>query len=204
MADSPPDETEELLEPDEVASEELAGESLEPGAVGPRLALGEESQAGGRGTPVAPERVTVEARAHGWRLDHYLTRLYPNYSRAQFQREIETGSIVVNGLSAKASRRLHVNDIVQFQLPRQPDRSVVPENLPLEVLFEDAHLVVLNKAANMVVHPGRGHQRGTLVGALQYHFDRLSDVAGADRPGIVHRLDRDTTGIMVVAKDNQV
>ena len=199
-----PSEADEPLEPDEVVGESLDDEPRGPEEPGPQLSAGDDARSTSLGSVVAPERVTVESRAHGWRLDHYLTRLYPNYSRAQFQREIETGSIVVNGLPAKASRRLHVNDIVQFQLPRQPDRSVVPENLPLEVLFEDAHLVVLNKAANMVVHPGRGHQRGTLVGALQYHFDRLSDVAGADRPGIVHRLDRDTTGVMVVAKDNQV
>lgn len=204
---SQPDEAlepDEDLEPDEFISGEQSP-AAGPGAstADSPGSAGVVARGGGRGA-VRAERVTVEARAHGWRLDHYLARLHPNYSRAQFQREIETGEIVVNGLPAKASRRLHVNDIVQFHLPREPDRSVVPEDLPLEVLFEDAHLVVLNKSANMVVHPGRGHQRGTLVGALQFHFDRLSDVAGADRPGIVHRLDRDTTGVMVVAKDNQV
>jgi 23S rRNA pseudouridine1911/1915/1917 synthase len=147
---------------------------------------------------------TVESRAHGWRLDHYLTRLYPNYSRALLQRAVNEGGVLLNGLPAKPSRRLRVNDRVSIRLPEEPDYTVAPEDLPLDILYEDDWLVVVNKPANMIVHPGRGNPRGTLAAALQFHFDALSDVAGRDRPGLVHRLDRDTTGVLVVAKDNQV
>lgn len=148
--------------------------------------------------------LTVEARAHGWRLDHYLSRLYPNFSRAAFQRAIEDQAVTVNGLAAKTSRRLRVNDAISFRLPAQADNSVVPEDLPLDIMYDDEWLVVINKASNMIVHPGRGNYRGTLTGALQFHFDKLSDVAGKYRAGIVHRLDRDTSGVLVVAKDNTV
>jgi 23S rRNA pseudouridine1911/1915/1917 synthase len=151
-----------------------------------------------------PIELTVEARAHGWRLDHYLSRLYPNFSRALFQKAIAESGVLVNGLPAKASRRLRINDRLHVQLPKQPDSHLAPEDLPLDVLYEDEHLAVLNKAADMVTHPGKATYRGTLAAALQHHFDQLSDVAGSLRPGIVHRLDRDTTGVIVVAKDNQI
>ncbi|MGH7199292.1 MAG: RluA family pseudouridine synthase, partial [Planctomycetaceae bacterium] len=155
-------------------------------------------------SPQQPVELTVEARAHGWRVDHYLSRLFPNYSRALFQKAIEEGSVRVNGLPVKSSRRLRVNDRLSVRLPELPDASVAAENIPLDVLYEDESLVVLNKPPGMIVHPGRGHYTGTLAAALQFHFDRLSDVAGQFRPGIVHRLDRDTSGVIVIAKDNQV
>ncbi len=152
-----------------------------------------------------PVIVTVESRAHGWRIDHYLARIFSNYSRALLQKAIEQDCVLVNGLVVnKASKKLRVNDIVSLRLPEQPDRSLPPENLPLTIVFEDDVMVVLNKAAGMIVHPGRGNYYGTLAGALQYHFDSLSDTAGAMRPGIVHRLDRDTSGLLVVAKTNQI
>jgi len=150
------------------------------------------------------EKVVVEDRAHGWRIDHYLTRLHPNYSRAAFQRVIEDQQVLVNGLPVKISRRLRVNDCVEFRLPETPDRTLPPEDIPLDVLYDDDSLIVINKPANMIVHPGRGNYLGTLAGALQFHFDKLSDVAGKHRAGIVHRLDRDTSGVLVVAKDNTV
>ncbi len=151
-----------------------------------------------------PITVTVEDRAHGWRLDHYLTRLYPNYSRAAFQKAIAAGAILVNGLQAKPSRRLRVNDVLSVRLPEESDHGIPAENIPLSIIYEDDALVVINKSAGMIVHPGRGNPQGTLAAALQFHFDSLSDVAGRFRPGIVHRLDRDTSGLLVVAKDNQV
>ena len=155
----------------------------------------------GEGSPI---RVTVESRAHGWRLDHYLVRLYPNFSRSQFQSSIAAEAVTVNGLPAKSSRRLRVNDVVELSLPEDAAPRVEPEDLPLSVLYEDEHLVAIDKSAGMIVHPGRGQTTGTLVAALQFHFDSLSDVGGTLRPGIVHRLDRDTTGVIVVAKNNQV
>ncbi|MBI1347965.1 RluA family pseudouridine synthase [bacterium] len=149
-------------------------------------------------------RLVVESRAHGWRVDHYLSRLYPNFSRGAFQRAIDEQAVKVNGLVVKTSRRLRVNDCIEFHLPEQADQSVVPEDIPLDVMYDDEWLIVINKQANMIVHPGRGNYRGTLTGALQFHFDKLSDVAGKHRAGIVHRLDRDTSGVLVVAKDNVV
>jgi 23S rRNA pseudouridine1911/1915/1917 synthase len=151
-----------------------------------------------------PIQITVEARAQGWRLDHYLSRLFPNFSRALFQRAIEQQAILVNGIPAKTSRRLRMNDLLSVRLPQLPDRRLPPEDIPLNILYEDDYLVVLNKQPGLIVHPGKGNYRGTLAGALQFHFDRLSDIAGQLRPGIVHRLDRDTSGVLVIAKDNQV
>jgi 23S rRNA pseudouridine1911/1915/1917 synthase len=151
-----------------------------------------------------PILITVEARAQGWRVDHYLSRLFPNFSRALFQKAIEQQTILVNGIPVKTSRRLRMNDRLSVRLPELPDRTIPPEDIPLNILFEDEYLVVLNKQPGLIVHPGKGNYRGTLVGALQFHFDRLSDVAGQLRPGIVHRLDRDTSGVLVIAKDNQV
>lgn len=151
-----------------------------------------------------PVELTVESRAHGWRLDHYLVRLFPNYSRALLQKAVSQESTLVNGLPVKPSRRLRVNDRISVCLPDLPDAGLIPEDIPLNVVYEDDSLIVINKPAGMIVHPGKGNYRGTLAGALQFHFDQLSDVAGQLRPGIVHRLDRDTSGVLVVAKDNQV
>lgn len=151
-----------------------------------------------------PIKLIVEARAHGWRVDHYLARLYPNFSRAAFQRVLDDNGVLINGLPVKMSRRLRVNDCIEFRLPEIPDRTLPAEDIPLDILYDDDSLIVINKAANMIVHPGRGNYLGTLAGALQFHFDKLSDVAGKLRAGIVHRLDRDTSGVLVVAKDNTV
>jgi 23S rRNA pseudouridine1911/1915/1917 synthase len=156
------------------------------------------------GSPGDTVELTVEARAHGWRLDHYLTRIYPSFSRAAFQRSIADDGVQVNGVVAKAARRLHVNDRLSVKLPVEPDSRIQPEDVPLEIIYEDDSIVVINKEAGMIVHPGRGRHNGTLAGALQHHFDTLSDMAGQYRPGIVHRLDRDTSGVIVVARDNQV
>lgn len=151
-----------------------------------------------------PRMHTVEDRAHGWRVDYYLSRLYPNYSRSLFQRALSEGTVLVNGIAVKASRRLRVNDRLQVALPALPDQTLRPENIPLEVLFEDEAIIVINKQADLVTHPGKSNFTGTLAAGLQFHFDQLSDVAGSLRPGIVHRLDRDTTGVIVVAKSNVI
>ncbi|HWL08840.1 MAG TPA: RluA family pseudouridine synthase [Planctomicrobium sp.] len=150
------------------------------------------------------QMITVEARGHGWRVDHYLTRIFPNHSRALFQRAIEQQAVLVNGLSVKASRRLRVNDRISVTLPEEADSAIAAEDLPIEVIYEDDAIAVINKPANMVTHPGKANYTGTLAAAVQFHFDTLSDIAGQLRPGIVHRLDRDTTGVILIAKDNQV
>ena len=151
-----------------------------------------------------PVSVTVEARAHGWRVDHYLARLYPNYSRELFRKAIEQSAVQLNGLPVKAARRLRVNDRLSIRLPELPDNTLQPEDLPIQVVYEDDALAVINKPADMVTHPGKGNFKGTLAAAVQFHFDQLSTVAGQLRPGIVHRLDRDTTGVIIIAKDNSV
>lgn len=149
-----------------------------------------------------PLRVVVEARAHGWRIDHYLARLFPNYSRGLFQRAIEAEAVLLNGLPVKPARRLRVNDVLDVSILEQPDDSLEPENIPLEIIYEDESLAVINKPADMVTHPSKGHLKGSLAAAVQFHFNELSSVAGALRPGIVHRLDRDTTGVILIAKHN--
>ncbi|MDQ3331077.1 MAG: RluA family pseudouridine synthase, partial [Planctomycetota bacterium] len=149
-----------------------------------------------------PIRIVVEARAHGWRVDHYLCRLFPNFSRAAWQRTIEE-HVKLNNTPTKPGRRLRVNDILYVRLPDEPEPTIQPENIPLEILFEDESIVAINKPWGLIVHPGRGNPNGTLASALQFHFDTLSDTAGRFRPGIVHRLDKDTSGVLVVAKNNQ-
>ncbi|MGB0740148.1 MAG: RluA family pseudouridine synthase [Planctomycetaceae bacterium] len=152
----------------------------------------------------SPIDITVESRAHGWRLDHYLSRLFPNHSRSELQRAISAEMVRVNGLTTRASRRVRVNDRVRVQLAPAEQSGIQPEDIPLDIVYEDSSIVVVNKPPDMVVHPGRGSGGGTLAAALQHRFDQLSDVGGQYRPGIVHRLDRDTTGVILVARDNQV
>ncbi len=119
-----------------------------------------------------PILITVEARAHGWRVDHYLSRIFPNFSRALFQKAIDQQSILVNGIPVKTSRRLRINDRISVRLPELPDRTLPPEDIPLNIVHEDDAIVVLNKPPGLIVHPGKGNYRGTLAGALQFHFDR--------------------------------
>ncbi|MEQ9410387.1 MAG: RluA family pseudouridine synthase [Fuerstiella sp.] len=156
------------------------------------------------GGDTEPVELTVESRAHGWRLDHYLSRIFGNHSRAQLQKAVTAGNVTLNGLKVRPSRRLRVNDRLSVKLVPADQNRFEPEDIPLDLLYEDDAIVVVNKAAGMVVHPGRGSYSGTLAAALQFHFDQLSDVGGRHRPGIVHRLDRDTTGVILIARDNQV
>ena len=107
-------------------------------------------------------------------------------------------------LAGEAGAPLRVNDRLSVRLPDLPDQTLLPENIALSILYEDEHLVAIDKPAGMIVHPGKGNYRGTLAAALQFHFDQLSDVSGRYRAGIVHRLDRDTSGVVVIAKNNQV
>lgn len=139
----------------------------------------------------------------GKRIDAYLTSRYPDYSRSIFQKVIEAEAVLVNGQTVKASYRVQPNDQIMVWLPELADEIPVPEDIPIEVVYEDAAFTVVNKPPGMVTHPAKGHWTGTLVNALQFHFDSLSTLAGEHRPGIVHRLDRDTSGLLIVAKDDQ-
>jgi 23S rRNA pseudouridine1911/1915/1917 synthase len=150
-----------------------------------------------------PTDFHVKARMVGKRIDAYLAARYPDYSRSVIQKVIDAGAVLVNGQPAKASYKVRLDDQIRVWLPELADELPAPEEIAISVVYEDESLVVIDKGPGMVTHPAKGHWSGTLVNALQYHFDELSSVAGANRPGIVHRLDRDTTGLLIVAKDDR-
>ncbi len=147
--------------------------------------------------------VQVQAKTFGLRLDQYLVVQFPDFSRSIIQKAIESGSVTVNGVSKRASYRTRLGDQVTIQLPEPERPEPAPENIPLEILYEDEYLAIVNKPFDMVVHPAKGHWSGTLVNALAFHFSALSKAGGDYRPGIVHRLDRDTSGAILVAKEEQ-
>jgi 23S rRNA pseudouridine1911/1915/1917 synthase len=147
--------------------------------------------------------LSVKRKVEGSRLDQYLVSAFPGFSRSVLQKVIEAGAVLVNGHPAKASYRVRHGDHVRVWLPEPSHDIPVPEDIPLDILYEDEFLAVINKPADMVVHPAKGHWSGTLVNALQFHFGQLSHLTGEYRPGIVHRLDRDTSGVILVAKEEQ-
>jgi 23S rRNA pseudouridine1911/1915/1917 synthase len=136
------------------------------------------------------------------RLDRFLARVLPQLSRSQLKKLIEHQQIVVDGAAIKAGLRLRGGEKIQVDIPPAEPVATCAEDLPLEVLYEDSDLIVINKAAGMVVHPACGHSGGTLVNALLFHCQDLSGVGGELRPGIVHRLDKDTSGVMVATKND--
>lgn len=136
----------------------------------------------------------------GERADRFLSRRVPELSRSRIQALIEAGHITVDAVALKPSHRLRGDEQIRVEVPRAVEAAPQPEALPLKVLHDDADLLVVDKAAGMVVHPGAGHHSGTLVNALLHHVTDLKGVGGELRPGIVHRLDKDTSGVMVVAK----
>lgn len=141
------------------------------------------------------------------RLDLFLANREPTLSRAALQRLIAAGRITINGRPVRPSQKIKPGDRIVLDVPRPEPLELKPEPIPLDIVFEDASLVVLNKPAGLVVHPAPGHWSGTLVNALLHHFHRpggsLSSIGGKERPGLVHRLDKDTSGILVVAKTDQ-
>lgn len=144
--------------------------------------------------------VKLVAEAPGQRIDRYVADLLPDLSRAAVQRLIDQDLVKVNGLSVKPSYRLGEGDQITVQLPPSEDVPLEPEPIPLDIAYEDGDLIVVNKPAGVVVHPGRGHGRGTLLNALLAHCPELAQLVG-DRPGIIHRLDKDTSGLIIVAKN---
>lgn len=137
------------------------------------------------------------------RLDVFLSRQLAEETRAAVQRFIETGNVLVDGKPAKASLKLKGGELVQVDIPEPQAAEPLPEEIPLEVLYEDHDLIVINKPAGLVVHPGAGNSTGTLVNALLAHCTDLSGIGGELRPGIVHRLDKDTSGVLVAAKNDR-
>ncbi|MBU4273269.1 MAG: RluA family pseudouridine synthase [Planctomycetes bacterium] len=152
-----------------------------------------------------PVELTVGAAEAGLRLDAFLASHFADYSRVHLRRIISAGGVKVDGRGGKPAYRLKPGQRVSFVLPKIPRESPSPENIPLDVLYEDEHLAVVNKPPDMVVHPARGHWSGTLASALQFRFGTtLSAAGGASRPGIVHRLDRDTSGAILVARNDRM
>jgi 23S rRNA pseudouridine1911/1915/1917 synthase len=156
--------------------------------------------------PVTEEReklqIIVPPAEHRKRLDVYLTNRVQNATRNKVQQAIEAGAVLVNQKKVKSSYQLNPNDVIDVTFPRPPRPDAKPEEIPIEIVYEDDQLLVVNKPAGMVTHPAYSHYTGTLVNAMLYHCNQLSHVNTELRPGIVHRLDKDTTGLMVVAKND--
>jgi 23S rRNA pseudouridine1911/1915/1917 synthase len=145
---------------------------------------------------------SVSGEAAGQRLDSFIASHLKEVSRTRVQRAIADGDILVNERIAKPSYRLHDGDQIEIDFPEPPPVDLTPEAISLNIVYEDDDLIVVNKPAGMVVHPGAGIESGTLANALVYHFNALSGTAGRTRPGIVHRLDKETSGLLVVAKND--
>lgn len=150
------------------------------------------------------EMIQVEEDAEIQRIDRYLAGKRPELSRSYIQKLLKNQQIQVNGVSCKANYQVQPKDEISLTIPETEVTSILPENIPLDILYEDAHLLIVNKPKGMVVHPAAGHTTGTLVNAVMYHCrDNLSGINGELRPGIVHRIDRDTTGALVICKNDQ-
>ncbi len=146
----------------------------------------------------------VDSRQAGLRLDHFLVQHVPDISRSILTSSIRSGSILVNGLLQKSSYRLRDNDRITGNRSAEPVMYIEPENMPLQILHEDEYLLVLSKPPGLVVHPGSGNHQGTLVNGLVFYCQSIAGVGDALRPGIVHRLDKDTSGVMLIAKNEKV
>ena len=150
-----------------------------------------------------PFRFEVTDDDVGTRLDTYLAQQLPQFSRTAIRRAISDQTVRVRDQLRKPSYKLRGQDVVTGEILPVEDDGPVPEEIPLDIVFEDEQIVVINKPSGMVVHPAKGHWAGTLTSALAFHFQNLSQIGGAHRPGIVHRLDRDTSGVIIVAKTDE-
>lgn len=150
------------------------------------------------------ETYKIMKEQEGERLDKYLSLIYPDLSRSFFQKLIKEGNITINGHTRKANFRLRTDDVVDVTIPDAQEIAIEPEEIPLDILYEDADVLIVNKPKGMVVHPSAGHSSGTLVNAVMFHCkDSLSGINGELRPGIVHRIDMDTTGSLIVCKNDE-
>jgi len=149
------------------------------------------------------ESFEVMEEQEGERLDKFLSIIYPDTSRSFFQKLIKENGVLVNDKAEKASYHMSFEDVVTIHFPDAVETTIEPENIPLDILYEDDDLLIVNKPKGMVVHPSAGHFSGTLVNAIMYHCkDSLSGINGEIRPGIVHRIDMDTTGSLIVCKND--
>ncbi len=138
----------------------------------------------------------------GGRLDAYLTQELAGYTRSFIKNLISEGMVTLNGSVVKAGHKLKIGDVLEVQIPQTQTIDAIPQNIPLEILYQDADIAVINKPQGMVVHPAAGNMDGTLVNAVLFHMEDLSGIGGKQRPGIVHRLDKDTSGVIVIAKND--
>ena len=147
--------------------------------------------------------ICITAEESGERIDALLARTLPSLSRSQVQKLLEQGMVTLNGRELKKNFRCSAGEGYEVILPEPEDLPLIPQNIPLDVVYEDEDLIVVNKARGLVVHPAPGHPDGTLVNALLWHCgDSLSGIGGQRRPGIVHRIDKDTSGLLIVAKND--
>ena len=147
--------------------------------------------------------ICITAEESGERIDALLARTLPSLSRSQVQKLLEQGMVTLNGRELKKNFRCSAGECYELLLPEPDDLPLIPQNIPLDVVYEDGDLIVINKPRGLVVHPAPGHPDGTLVNALLYHCgDSLSGIGGQRRPGIVHRIDKDTSGLLIVAKND--
>ena len=149
------------------------------------------------------ESIQISAEESGERIDALLARLFPSFSRSLIQKCMDLGAVTVNGRPVKKNARTAAGDVIGFVLPETEELPLEAQDIPLDVVYEDGDLIVVNKPRGLVVHPAPGHPDGTLVNALLYHCgDSLSGIGGTKRPGIVHRIDKDTSGLLVAAKND--
>ncbi len=147
--------------------------------------------------------ICITAEESGERIDALLARALPSLSRSQVQKLLEQGMVTLNGRELKKNFRCSAGECYELVLPEPAELPLIPQNIPLDVVYEDEDLIVVNKARGLVVHPAPGHPDGTLVNALLWHCgDSLSGIGGQRRPGIVHRIDKDTSGLLIVAKND--
>ena len=148
------------------------------------------------------QTVIVQPSDSGERIDTFLAK-ETGITRSQIQKFLEKGDILVNETSASQNYRIKINDVIRINIIEEKNDVLVPEPLPVDILYEDEHLIVVNKPAGMIVYPAAGHSHGTLMNALAYHCRRLAPMGGPLRPGVVHRLDKDTSGVMVIALNDR-
>jgi 23S rRNA pseudouridine1911/1915/1917 synthase len=151
-----------------------------------------------------PQEFEIKTKQDGKRIDAYLAARFTDFSRAVIQKVIDAGGVSVNGaVVTRASAKVHTGDLIRIHLPDIRTGPPAAEDIPIRVVYEDEALVVIDKDPGIIVHPAKGNWSGTVVNALQFHFEKLSTVGGEERPGVVHRLDKDTTGLLLVAKDDR-
>ena len=148
-------------------------------------------------------RFEIEKESEDIRIDKFLSEELSDMSRSYIQKLIKDGQVLVNSVPVKSNYKLSYGDLLELEEPELQEPDILPENIPLDILYEDEELLIVNKPKGMVVHPAAGHYTGTLVNALMYHCkDGLSGINGVSRPGIVHRIDMDTTGSLLVCKND--